>query len=80
MKKPDFSNAKAGDKVFSLMYGWGEVIANTKERLPILVDFKSFGSIPYTGNGEPFFGTFPELWWDEWTPEPPESALVKPDD
>lgn len=83
MKRPDFTKAKPGVKVFSHQHGWGQIISikniyNTN--YPIVVDFPlSSRMATYTTNGKSsIFNKLPDLWYDEWTPEPPESAVTPP--
>lgn len=49
-----FDNAKVGDKVFSTIYGWGEIVEVNKfnEEPPIIVKFQESGTVYYTLDGK----------------------------
>lgn len=47
-----FENAKVGDKVYDLRYGWGEVVRiSYKDTLPVHVRFKDGYDAYYKCNG-----------------------------
>jgi len=65
--KPMFADAKVGDRVWSIEFGWGRVInTNFDHSFPILVEFeeKKF-SVSYTPFGQRFLETKQTLFWDE---------------
>ena len=77
---PDFSKAREGDKVFSILNGWGFVIS-VEQANPstIRVDFGVEGYCSYTLNGKRYYNDLrPDLYWDEVTLNIPESALTPP--
>lgn len=77
IKYPDFSNAKVGDKVWSVSYGWGEIDYIEKEGgvYPLSVEFvKDY--VTYTLSGKEHDYENQSLFWNEF--EIPESAYKKP--
>lgn len=80
-KKVTFSDAKAGDKVWSLTHGWGVVTARLEPHTPypLAVEFVDRSYRTYTLWGLLHFTDFnPTLFWDEVkfvTPEKPMPAL-----
>jgi len=62
-----FENAKVGDKVWSINYGWGEITEiYTGDTYPICVRFVGESGITYTLNGYiDEFDMNPTLFWDE---------------
>lgn len=79
IKMPDFSKAREGDKVFSILSGWGE-IADTKGTVyPLLVKFEVGSSNCYIMDGRLDRDDIrADLYWDEVTLNVPESALAPP--
>lgn len=82
MQYPDFSNARAGDRVYSVVYGWGTVREiDRKLPFPLRVLFDIYADDP-DFHVYPFNGKFskhdpmPTLFWSE-IPIPPE-ALTPP--
>jgi hypothetical protein len=72
-----FSNAKVGDKVWSVSYGWGEIHYIEKEGgvYPLSVEFvKDY--VTYTLSGKEQDYENQTLFWNEF--EIPESAYKKP--
>lgn len=72
-----FSNAKVGDKVWSVSYGWGEIDYIDKEggTCPLSVEFDR-EDITYTLSGKEQDYENQSLFWNEF--EIPESAYKKP--
>ena len=79
IKMPDFSEAEVGDRVFSILSGWGE-IADTKGAVyPLLVKFNVGSSNCYIMDGRLDSDDIrADLYWDEVTLDVPESALTPP--
>lgn len=69
----DFRNAKVGDRVWSIAYGWGVVKKTDYPYLEfkILVGFQKEISCSYTIDGIGGHGEFRTLFWDEVKIEPP---------
>lgn len=77
-KKVTFSDAKAGDKVWSITHGWGVVTARLEPHhsYPLTVEFEDRGRITYTLWGLRHFSDHnPTLFWDEVKFEIPEKPL-----
>jgi len=76
---PDFSKARKGDRVFSILSGWGE-IADTKGAVyPLQVKFDVGSSNYYTMDGRLDRDDIrADLYWDEVTLNIPESATTPP--
>jgi len=76
---PDFSKAREGDRVFSILSGWGE-IADTKGTVyPLLVKFEVGSSNCYIMDGRLDRDDIrADLYWDEVTLNIPKSALTLP--
>ncbi len=72
-----FSNAKVGDRVWSVANGWGTIIRIDLNRFPIVVDFTNSVRSCYTKEG--IFtpnDAIPSLFWNEF--EIPEEAYIRP--
>ena len=73
-----FKNAKVGDRVFSLLNGWGTVdeVEMGHSSYPISVDFDSGKIDRFTSCGKCMvFHSNPVLFWDEVKITPPEKPL-----
>ena len=71
-----FSNAKVGDKVWSITYGWGEIIkGGCCTSYPLSVKFIN-DYVRYTFSGKQYQSQNQSLFWNEF--EIPESAYKKP--
>ncbi|MFW5872138.1 MAG: hypothetical protein ACOCUT_03440 [bacterium] len=77
MKYPDFSRAEIENKVYDIKFGWGKIIDILhNDTYPFLVEFPNYKTKTYTYDGRVYDdAAVPNLWWDEWIIEPPESAL-----
>ena len=77
-KKVTFTDAKAGDRVWSITEGWG-VIRERREPLyqyPLTVDFENGSYRAYTLWGRLYISDLnPTLFWDEVKTETPEKPL-----
>lgn len=66
---PDFSKAKAGDKVWSAAYGPGTIVNIDDDRsYPIKCGFEIGGKIAgrsYTFDGKASYNELPTLYWSE---------------
>ena len=71
-----FENAKVGDKVWEIRYGWGKIVkVNKKLIYPIEAKFKNIYT-DYTLGGKGFSGDLnPTLFWNEF--EIPEENGVR---
>lgn len=72
-----FRNAKIGDKVWDIIYGWGNIISVIKDYpFPIAVDFSNGKTISYKFNGKNNDTDInPRLFWDEIKFEIPEKPF-----
>lgn len=72
-----FRNAKAGDKVWDFIYGWGNIISVMKNYpFPIAVDFSNGKTISYKFNGKHNdTDIYPRLFWNEIKFEIPEKPF-----
>jgi len=79
MPETTFENAKVGDKVWSCVYGWGEIkTIITEMKYPISVKFKrSNYTISYNWNGIRIPTENCTLFWDEINMTPPERPKRK---
>lgn len=59
------SKFKKGDKVFDILFGWGEVIGMTDEKYPVKVEFEE-GSVGYTFDGKYLEEASPTLSFTEY--------------
>lgn len=61
-----FSNAKVGDKVFSLKFGWGKIINTSYSNdFPLNVSFATKGYSSYTLDGKSWMqDEYPSLFWN----------------
>ena len=61
-----FKNAKVGDKVWSILDGWGEIVKITNEDFPIKVKFKNGSFESFITDGSKYYNNInPTLFWDE---------------
>ena len=77
-KKVTFSDAKAGDKVWSLTHGWGVVTARLEPHTPypLAVEYEDRSYRTYTLWGLLHFTDLnPTLFWDEVKVEIPEKPM-----
>ena len=77
-KKVTFSDAKAGDKVWSLTEGWGTILERFRSRAeyPLVVGFENREQKTYTLWGQLHFKDLnPTLFWDEVKIETPVKPL-----
>ena len=77
-KKVTFTDAKAGDRVWSLTEGWGTVRNRYAPHTtyPLNVEFENGSIRTYTLWGLPLFTDLnPTLFWDEVKIEAPEKPL-----
>ena len=73
-----FKDAKAGDKVWDIRRGWGEVsyIEHTG-KYPIFVKFSNYVSGKFSTEGKEFLNDInPTLYWDEFRIIPPKKPLM----
>ncbi|MFR4518588.1 MAG: hypothetical protein ACLT40_01345 [Fusobacterium sp.] len=70
-------NAKVGDRVWDIIYGWGNIISVIKNYpFPIAVDFSNGKTISYKFNGKNNDTDInPRLFWDEIKFEIPEKPF-----
>lgn len=70
-------NAKVGDRVWDIIYGWGNIISVIKnDPFPIAVDFSNGKTISYKFNGKNNDTDInPRLFWDEIKYEIPEKPF-----
>ena len=74
-----FEDAKVGDRVWALSFGWGTVVDINKYRnlYPIQVSF-GLTTCTYTTDGKSFIDHISQaLFWDEVVITPPEKPLPK---
>ncbi|HUH58245.1 MAG TPA: hypothetical protein VL020_07035 [Pseudomonadales bacterium] len=77
-KKVTFSDAKAGDRVWSLTEGWGTILERFRSRAeyPLVVEFDNRSQKTYTLWGLLHYKDLnPALFWDEVKIETPEKPL-----
>lgn len=77
----DFKDAKVGDRVWSVRFGWGEVVAlHTGVPYPIQARFVNF-THRYSYNGVYIDDGLPTLFWDEVKiippPKPKKFTVIK---
>lgn len=70
MTKP-FAGIKVGDRVWSVVYGWGEVTNIHENYFPIEVRFDSGGRDQYLTTGVSEEDQLQTLFWDEVKITPP---------
>ena len=77
-----FSKAKVGDRVWSLLHGWGTVDENVKDqRYSVYVKFDNGREDTFTNCGRNMtFHANPTLFWDKVkiTPPPPKLEVDTP--
>ena len=74
--KPMFHDAKVGDRVWSIEFGWGKITDISIDKL--LVCFKGNSSVAYHHTGQYFYANAnPTLFWDEVTITPPPKPKCK---
>lgn len=62
-----FSNAKVGDRVWSVICGEGVIVAiNTNSQYPITVNFKNNPNKCFDKEGRNYIKHNPELFWNEF--------------
>jgi hypothetical protein len=66
-----FENARAGDRVWSVGYGWGTVESVSKGVYPVVVSFDCGIDVTYTFSGMPRSSGLQTLFWDEVKIEAP---------
>jgi hypothetical protein len=66
-----FENARAGDRVWSVEYGWGTVESVSKGVYPVVVSFDCGIDVTYTFSGMPRSSGLQTLFWDEVKIEAP---------
>ena len=75
-----FKSARVGNRVWSLVHGWGKVIhINNKSSYPIIVGFDNGANCMYTFEGKVHERENQTLFWDEVKFELPESPFVLKD-
>ena len=77
-KKVTFTDAKAGDRVWSITEGWGVVKKRTSphDPYPLVVEFENGTHIIYTLWGRRYNSDLnPTLFWDEVKIEAPEKPM-----
>jgi hypothetical protein len=75
-----FENARAGDRVWSVEYGWGTVESVSKGVYPVVVSFDCGIDVTYTFSGMPRSSGLQTLFWDEVkieAPPRPKRKVVK---
>ena len=75
-----FENAKVGDRVWSVEYGWGTIEAIGKGAYPVVVSFDCGISIAHTFSGNDGSVKLQTLFWDEIkieAPPRPKRKVVK---
>lgn len=80
MKEVTVETAKTGDRVWSVLNGWGTIIQiNRSDDYPIDVQFDKSGTIyDYLENGKQFADNIKsDLYWDEIKFEAPEKPKRK---
>lgn len=79
MSETTFENAKVGDKVWSVMFGWGKIIGISKDSdYPIRVEFAQPNTIgTFMLDGVSFKCENRTLFWDEIKITPPERPKRK---
>jgi hypothetical protein len=66
-----FENARVGDRVWSVEYGWGTVESVSKGVYPVVVSFDCGIDVTYTFSGMPRSSGLQTLFWDEVKIEAP---------
>ena len=77
--KPHLQGIKSGDRVWSVMYGWGTVsLRHTDQPYPVVVNFDSGFSHSFTLCGRLITSDInPTIYWDEIQFEAPERPKPK---
>ena len=78
MEKETFKDAKVGDRVWDMRFGWGVIVSDTHTKeSPLYIKFDSSHAKHYNLQGiHYYFNTIQTLFWDEF--EIPKEAYVKP--
>jgi hypothetical protein len=86
MKEADFSNVEVGQRVFSILHGWGKVVDLKKNFLGmddlITVMFdenRNRASFSIDGRSHGWESVYPTLYYDWVWIDGPKSAFVKPE-
>ena len=77
--KPHLHGIKSGDRVWSVIHGWGSVsLQHADQRYPIKVSFDAGPVHSFTCCGRTISSDmFPNIYWDEKEFEPPEQPRPK---